>query len=77
MFHRNPARAGFLWNITILLTKYDVFSVLIGIVLNNEIKELCILTFNENTIKEIEAINGIFNLIHIDWYNCNIIAGND
>lgn len=48
-----------------------------GIVLDNVIKELCIVSFNKNTIKEIEAINHLFNVIYADWYNANIIADHD
>lgn len=49
----------------------------IGVVLNDVVKEFCILTFNENSLNEIKAINQRFNLIHVDWYNCHIIDEHD
>ena len=48
-----------------------------GVVLNGVVTELCILTFKENTIKEIAAINRTFNVIHVDWYNGHIIDDHD
>lgn len=49
----------------------------LGVVLNGVVTELCILTFNENSLSEIKAINRTFNLVHADWYNCHIIDDHD
>jgi len=67
-------RQGFVENGFSFETESTVYA---GIVLNNVVKELCILTFMENTISEIKAMNRIFSLIHVDWYNYNIITDND
>lgn len=67
-------RLGFAKNGFSLETENTVYA---GIVLEDEVKELCILTFNENSVNEVEAINRLFNLIHVDWYNYTIIADND
>jgi len=64
-------RQGFIENGFSLKTQNTTYA---GVVLNNLVKELCVLTFNNNTIKEIEGINNLFNLIYVDWYNCSIIA---
>jgi hypothetical protein len=45
----------------------------LGVVLNGIVTELCILTFNENSLSEIKVINHQFGLIHVDWYNCHLI----
>ncbi len=49
----------------------------LGIVLKEMVTELCVLNFNENSLTEIKAINRLFNLMHVDWYNCHIIDEHD
>jgi len=67
-------RQGFIENGFSFKTENTTYA---GIVLDSLLKEFCILTLNEYTIKEIDAINHLFNLIYVDWYNCSIIAEND
>lgn len=67
-------RQGFIENGFSITTENTSY---LGVVINNQVTELCILKFNDYTINEIEAINRIFKLIHVDWYNMSIINDND
>lgn len=44
-----------------------------GTLSNDIATQLCICQWNENSINEILQINKIFNLVFVNWYNCDLI----
>ena len=44
-----------------------------GTLNNDTVIELCISQWNNNSINEIIRINKAFNILFVDWYNCNLV----
>jgi len=45
-----------------------------GILNNGTVTHLCISSFSDESINEIEIINQFFGIIFVNWYHCDIIA---
>ena len=45
-----------------------------GVLVDGQVDHLGISKWNENTVSEITAITRYFNLVFINWYNCEIIT---
>ena len=48
-------------------------TIFFGILIADTVTELCISQWNENSVSEILEINKAFNLLFVNWYNCDII----
>lgn len=48
-------------------------TIFFGTLIADTVTELCILQWNENSVSEILQINKAFNLIFVNWYNCDLI----
>ena len=44
-----------------------------GTLYDGKVVELCISEWNEKTTSEILKINKKFNLLFVDWFNCDLI----
>lgn len=44
-----------------------------GTLIADTVTELCILQWNENSVSEILEIDKAFNLLFVNWYNCDLI----
>jgi hypothetical protein len=48
-------------------------TIFFGSLIADTVKELCISEWNENSVSEILEINKAFNLLFVNWYNCDLI----
>lgn len=65
---------GFVLNSFSLTTTSSVFY---GACLKEDsVTHLCINSFSENTITEIEKINKCFGVLFVNWYQCEVISSN-
>lgn len=48
-------------------------TIFFGTLTADTVTELCILQWNENSVSEILDINKAFNLLFVNWYNCDLI----
>jgi hypothetical protein len=48
-------------------------TIFFGTLIADTVTELCILQWNENSVSEILNINKAFNLLFVNWYNCDLI----
>lgn len=62
---------GFIKNGFSIETRNTVY---VGIAANDRVSELCILTFNDQSIHEIGGLTRLFDLLFVDWYNAMLIT---
>lgn len=48
-------------------------TIFFGSLIADTVTELCISEWNENSVSEIIEINKAFNLLFVNWYNCDLI----